>query len=469
VLAQSSWRALYIPLHRIKYKSEIASAIHEYLTLTKLLPGANTPLDATEGESQLLLIFDGLDELAMQGKIAQGTAMDFVRAVKDLVRDHNTTQLCLKAILTGRTVVMQGLENEFRREGAVLHLCPYFVPATDGEKKRYERGWTLLEKDQRQEWWCKYGSVTGRDYQALPKHFNEDNLIEVSSEPLLNYLLALADQAGTLDFTQDVTENDIYAVLIHQVYERPWSEGKHFSVQGMSEDHFQRVLEEIAVAAWHGDGRKTTVGEIRQHCDASNISRMLEIFQDGAENGVLRLLTAFFFRRSGERNDSDAFEFTHKSFGEYLVSLRMVRLMKDIAEESERLRTDFKGWDERTCLEKWARLCGPTALNSRQWGFLKNEVNRDSADSKVWQIILCSLFNHLLRKGMPMEKLGLADYLTMRTQSRNAEEALLVALNACALAAKQVSNIDWPGAMSFGTWLKYIQEQRSEDAARDYA
>ena len=460
-LKQTDWCSLYIPLHHIKYKGEVVPAIHDYLERTKLLPGAATPLAAETAESKLLLIFDGLDELAMLGKIAQGTASEFVRAIKDLVRDQNMTSLRLKVVLTGRTVVMQSLETEFRREGAVLHLCPYYIPVTVENKKQYERGWQLLAKnDQRQQWWKSYGKVTGQDYQGLPEHFNSDGLIEVSSEPLLNYLLALANQAKMLDFKKEVTENHIYAILIHEVYDRRWSDGKHFSVQGMNEDHFQRVLEEIAVAAWHGDGRKTTVAEIKQHCDDAGIMRMLEVFQDGAESGVLRLLTAFFFRQSGVRDDENAFEFTHKSFGEYLVARRVVRLLDDMQDMTLRQRTKFNGWDERTCLEKWARLCGPTALNPRQWGFLKNEMHRTDATPDQWQLLLATLIDTMLRKGMPIEKLMLPDYRAMREQARNAEESLLVTLNACALITKKLSKIDWPEETSAGGWIKRLQDQR---------
>lgn len=459
VLAQTGWRALYIPLHRIKYRGEIIPAIHQYLSDTGLLPGATTPLDCEAGEPQLLLIFDGLDELAMLGKIAQTNTNDFVRAVKDLVRDHNTTALRLKVILTGRTVVMQGLESEFRKEGSVLHLCPYKV--ANGDKDRYELGWELLaESDQRQDWWRKYGELTGKGYAGLPKSLDRKDLLEVSAEPLLNYLLAMAYQSGGLDFSKEVTQNQIYATLIHEVYDRRWSGGGHFAVNGMSEDHFQRVLEEIAVASWHGDGRKTTVGEIKQHCADAKITRLLETFQDGAENGVLRLLTAFFFRKAGERNDENAFEFTHKSFGEYLVARRVVRMIQIIEKRTREAETDFDGWDTRQCLEEWARLCGPTSMNLRQWDFLQNEMHLPSARPQDWQPLLVKLINALLRQGMPMEKLGLPDFLKMQFQARNAEEALLVALSATARVTKQLSEISWPEPTSFGTWVKRLQGQR---------
>jgi|JI6StandDraft_1071083.scaffolds.fasta_scaffold01290_5 uncharacterized protein YjbI with pentapeptide repeats len=459
VLAQTGWRALYIPLHRIKYKGEIIPAIHQYLSDTGLLPGATTPLERESGEPQLLLIFDGLDELAMLGKIAQTNTSEFVRAVKDLVRDHNTTALRLKVILTGRTVVMQGLESEFRKKGEVIHLCPYKV--TEEDRGRYELGWELLaESDQRQLWWRKYGELTGQGYTGLPESLNREDLLEVSAEPLLNYLLALAYQSGGLDFSREVTQNQIYATLIHEVYDRRWSGGGHFAVNGMSEDHFQRVLEEIAVASWHGDGRKTTVGEIKQHCADAKITRLLETFQDGAENGVLRLLTAFFFRKAGERNDENAFEFTHKSFGEYLVARRVVRMIQIIEKRTREAETDFDGWDTRQCLEEWARLCGPTAMNLRQWDFLKNEMHLPSARPQDWQPLLVKLINALLRQGMPMEKLGLPDFLKMQFQARNAEEALLLALSATARVTKQLSEISWPEPTSFGAWIKRLQGQR---------
>ncbi len=459
VLAETSWRALYIPLHRIHYKGDLVPAIEDYLQRTKLLPGNPKPLDADAGDPQLLLVFDGLDELAMLGKVAQETASQFIRAVKDLVRDHNTAKLRTKALLTGRTVIMQGLESEFRKEGVVLHLCPYHVEKKD--EGLYAGGWGLVgDDDQRQQWWRTYGYLTGRNYEGLPKHFKRTDLAEVNSEPLLNYLLALADQTKTLDFSGEVTQNQIYASLVHELYERRWAGGENFAVKGMTEDHFHRVLEEIAVAAWHGDGRKTTVGEIKQHCQEARIMKMLEIFQEGAEEGVLRLLTAFFFRQAGARNDENAFEFTHKSFGEYLVARRLVRVVGTMEKKAEEHNRDFTGWDERKCLEEWARLCGPSALTERQWEFLRNEIRFASADQKKWQQMLVSLVNTLLRQGMPMEKLALPDFKTMRSQSRNAEEALLVALNACATVTETVSAIDWPEKTSAGAWIKQLQGQQ---------
>ena len=98
------------------------------------------------------------------------------------------------------------------------------------------------------------------------------------------------------------------------------------------------MLEEIGLASWHGgDGRTTTVQEIKEHCIASGLGSMLNNFQEGAEEGVTRLLAAFFFRKHGQRSSEDStFVFTHKSLGEYLTARRIVRALDKVIRELKR-------------------------------------------------------------------------------------------------------------------------------------
>jgi uncharacterized protein YjbI with pentapeptide repeats len=60
-----------------------------------------------------------------------------------------------------------------------------------------------------------------------------------------------------------------------------------------------------------------------------------------------------------------------------------------------------------------------------------------------------------------MEQLQLPSFLSTMIQSRNAEEALLVVLNACARITQQVSAIEHPDPTAFGAWFKRIQGQRT--------
>ena len=63
---------------------------------------------------------------------------------------------------------------------------------------------------------------------------------------------------------------------------------------------------------------------------------------------------------------------------------------------------------------------------------------------------------------MPMEqaKVG-ATFKELQFCARNAEEALLVVLNACARVTKVRFKIDQPDPTSFGAWFRRIQGQRS--------
>jgi uncharacterized protein YjbI with pentapeptide repeats len=289
-------------------------------------------------------------------------------------------------------------------------------------------------------------------------------LAEITAQPLLNFLLALSFTRGKIDFSQDVNLNLIYADLVAAVYERGYEKRRpHTSIRHMSLEQFARVLEEIGLAAWHGDGRTTTVREIEEHCQASGVGKLLDIFQEGARAGITRLLAAFFFRQYGARASGDpTFVFTHKSFGEYLTARRVIRGVEKAVRELRRRADDpDEGWDEKEALKQWVQLCGPTAISDYLSGFIANEIGlRRVADVSLWQKEVNRLFNFMLRHGMPMELTQITPFKQAMFQSRNAEEALLVVLNICARSTQLISNIEVPDPTAFGTWFKRIQGQR---------
>jgi hypothetical protein len=184
----------------------------------------------------------------------------------------------------------------------------------------------------------------------------------------------------------------------------------------------------------------------------------MKLFEEGADKGITRLLMAFYFRRAGVSESGEkTFEFTHKSFGEYLTAKRVVRLLGDIFDELQRHHENVdKGWDEREALVRWIRLCGPTPLDKYLFKFIENEVRlAGQAHAVAWQEMLCKLMGFELRNGMPMEAVNLSTYKEASRQARNAEESLIVVLNACAGVTKLPSDIDWPGSdrASFKTLL----------------
>ncbi|KJU85859.1 pentapeptide repeat-containing protein [Candidatus Magnetobacterium bavaricum] len=454
-------KVLYIPLHLIDATKSLVEEIGQFVKYEGVL--LHNPLALESLEPNLLIILDGLDELASQGKAAAETAKSFVREVERTVERRNMSKLYLRVIINGREFVVQENESEFRRARQILNLLPYYHHTGDA----YHDPKRLLKNDLRDDWWKKYGYLTGKGYGAMPEELKRNDLEEITAQPLLNYLLALSYTRGKLDFRKDFNLNLIYSDLVAAVYERGYEKKRRFiSIRHMTLEDFTRMLEEIGLATWHGDGRTTTVREIEEHCRISGIARLLDGFKEGAKKGVTRLLAAFFFRQYGGQRESgeQIFVFTDKSFGEYLTARRIVRAMDRIVQEMQRRKDNIEvGWDERDALKHWCQICGLTAISPYIHIFFINELRLRFPEEEIlkWQEYLTSLFNYMLRNWMPMEQLQLRTFREMHIQSRNAEEALLVALNACARLTGKISELQHPYPAAFGDWFRRIQWQQS--------
>ncbi|MDZ8140763.1 MAG: pentapeptide repeat-containing protein [Nostoc sp. DedQUE04] len=454
---------LFIPLHHFEPSDDLVEAVGKFVRDDSFL--RHNPLDKDKADSRLLIIFDGLDELAMQGKIATEIAQQFVREVQRKVERFNVRETFLQVLISGRELVVQANSSDFRQPQQILHILPYFV--TEYERKNYIDDQNLLQQDQRQIWWQKYGNASGRAYDCLPEELNQDNLTEITAQPLLNYLVALSfDQQNK--FPTDGNLNAIYANLLTAVYQRGWAGYQHPAIRGIEEKDFVRILEEIALASWHGDGRTTTVREIEAHCEHSSLKSLLDKFQESAKLGVTRLLTAFYFRESGVKEQEKTFEFTHKSFGEYLTAKRIVREVRLIDKKLKDHQNDPDDrWDEREALKRWAILCGASPMDEYLFKFVADEMRlQNTSDVSNWQQTLCHLIGFMLRHGMPMERLTpRPDFQEENRQARNAEEALLAVLNACARVTKTVSKIQWHTPEAFGIWISRLQGQRIDTYA----
>jgi hypothetical protein len=460
---QGAFPVLFVPLHQFDPSGDLVKAVGEFVRYDQYLK--DNPIDPDDDQLRLLIIFDGLDELAMQGKLAKEVAQEFVREVQAKVSRFNYRQTRLQVLITGREVAVQ---ESFRDPRQVLHALPYFLPEEEREK---ENGETYVDPDgrlatdQRNDWWQKYGVATQQTYETLPEALNQGNLTEITAQPLLNYLVALSYVQGKLTISETTNLNTVYNDLLNAVYDRGYEGNRqHVAIGDMSRDHFIRVLEEIALAAWHGDGRTTTVEEIERHCESSGLKRLLETFEEGAKAGVTRLLAAFYFRQSGVRSNERTFEFTHKSFGEYLTARRIVRAMERIQKQLDRRQEDMEeGWDEREALLHWAEVCGPTRMDTYLFNFLKAEVALKPMEQVTkWQQTFAHLIGVMLRQGMPMEKIEPPLKFHQANQwAINAEEALLAALNNCARLTKAISDVDWSSPAAFGAWIGRLQGQRT--------
>ena len=141
--------------------------------------------------------------------------------------------------------------------------------------------------------------------------------------------------------------------------------GRQPGLERLEYRDFVRIFEDIGLAAWHGDGRRTSVGEIESLCGRSGLREKLPVFEKGAEQGAVSLLAAFFFRHSGQLSSGErTLGFTHKSFGEYLTARRIVQELvrvvdTELAREPEDRET---AWNHQDALVRWVEVTGPCPL-----------------------------------------------------------------------------------------------------------
>jgi uncharacterized protein YjbI with pentapeptide repeats len=382
----------------------------------------------------------------------------------------NQQKACVQVLIGGRELVVQANEMDFRKEGQILHVLPYLV--TENDRQQYVDSEQLLGQDQRQLWWEYYGKASGNGFMGLPPQLDRGNLNEITAQPLLNYLVALSLRGGQLEFSEKTNLNAVYDNLLRSVYARGWDSKQHPAIQGVEEKDFVRILEEIALAAWHGNGRTTTVKAIESHCVHSGLKELLnrfqENFQDNPQASVTRLLTAFYFRRSGSNDDGDkTFEFTHKSFGEYLTAKRIIREVRLIHKKLIARKSDpDEGWDEREALQRWVVLCGLTTMDEYLFNFIMDEVQLQhqpgSTEVCEWQQTFCSLIGFMLRHSMPLERLSpRPSYQEESRQALNAEDSLLAVLGAFQWITQEISNIEFPTPDAFGILLSRLRGQRT--------
>lgn len=457
---------LFIPLHQFELSNDLIDAVGKFIRDDGFLDF--NPLGLESIEERLLIVFDGLDELSMQGEVSEKIAQDFIREIIRKVDRLNQNKMELQVLISGREVVIQANENEFKKYGQVLHLLPYYIE--EDENNEYIDNKDLLSIDQREIWWSNYGKLNGKCYDNIPEELLDGNMDDITSQPLLNYLVAYSYHHGMLNLKDNMNLNLIYSDLLSSIYQRGWAGYQHSSIKYIEDKDFYRILEEVALASWHGDGRTTTVREIEKHCNNSGLKNLLSKFESGLINdpktNITGLLTAFYFRQTGYKGNDRTFEFTHKSFGEYLTARRIIREIILISKKlNDRENDPDDGWDERDALFRWSLLCGKTLIDEYLASFVSNEIeiyyNKNKNEVLNWQRIISYLIEFMLVHGIPMERFEpRPKFNEENIIACNSEDALLILLSLISHQTKEVSEIKWTEMNTFGSFLLRVKGQR---------
>jgi hypothetical protein len=428
--------------------------------------GTMKPLDR-EGPDPTLLILDGLDELSKAGQVGERVIQSFVSEVTALQASRNMRDRAqLLVLLCGRPVAVDTIKASVRSEEGVINLLPYRADRDDlarpaGDRRVQLGGQVdLLEEDQRKRWWMKYYLARGRDhgedvYEQLQAR---KELTSLTAQPLLNYLVALlAPPSGDLS---GLPGNlcDLYGQLLREIWERGWE--KRQQVPALKEvrfEEFEELLQVIALTAWHaGSQRSIRSALVEQKCAPEQLDLLGRLGQDGP-GGVLRLLLGFFFRPLGRDEGERTYEFTHKSFAEYLLARRLGRTVAELTEDWKQGKAG-RLWADEQALIRWAEVFGPVQFGEEVWEFVRLELKALGEEvARARQALSAHLLGVVIRDGMPMHamtaRLGAsATFKEMARQALNCEHGLLMALSGCFGVTRQASRI--PGlAGQLPPWL----------------
>jgi hypothetical protein len=299
VAAKEEFKVWHIPLNDFDFTGDLEGKLQNFATKSLYIQ-----CNVLE-EDKLLIVFDGLDELALSGKVGFAAAENFIEQLITLV---NANANNWKVLISGRDAIIQSQINKFSKPEQIWHLLPYYLPESEIKNYRAEPE-NLLGKDKRDDWWRKYGKVKKiQEYRGLPSNLKLDNLAEITAQPILNYLLAISEYFLDNRIDNNTTRNEIYKSLLEKVYDRGWAkknkatgDSKHPNVKEILFSDFQLILEEVGLCAWHGDGRKVTESEISEHCRGNKkINKLLSYFSEELQNSkktrITKLFTAFYFQ-----------------------------------------------------------------------------------------------------------------------------------------------------------------------------
>ncbi|MBI1207965.1 MAG: NACHT domain-containing protein [Azospirillum sp.] len=461
-LARQSQRVLYVPLHRFDFQDDVKRALAEFAKSPDAL--GHDPLGDLDAGPPLLVILDGLDELSKAGESAGEAARRLVDNLERNLNQINAVRPRLQVLLAGRPVATaEG--TGLREPGQRAHVLRYLI---DLEKERditWEFADDGLKEDQRDRWWQQFGRATDRTIDGLPEEYkkNERNkqLDGITGQPLLNYLLALlrdhlareGSAAAVLD-----SPHALYREMFHYIYRRIHKRGCR-SGDRLSFEDYGILLEEIALAAWHTGDRAVSHQALEAHFHTAGHTALLEREYQTVRGGVTALLNSFFVQPQGGSTLGSC-EFTHKSFREYLTARRLVRAVERFHEGRKILKPD-------QALKEWFELTGPSAMDLELLGFLRAEIAARPGDAQAWDAqawlpTLTGLFDLNLRDGMPA---GGSSFRIATDHARNAEEALLAALNACARTVSREAvgsvKLDWDGDQAAaGNLVHRLRRQR---------
>ncbi len=281
----------------------------------------------TDKNTRFLLIFDGFDELLLQGREGGGLK-ELVQQLGDFQK--NSHHQCL---VTGRPLALQGVDRMLSQTKNLVRVR--LKPMANAQRDEWLGNWAKL-----------FGEVEAQDFKAFLTACPKDISEQLAREPLLLYLLGRlhrerhlnADMFAGAEGMQAKVR--VYDESVKWVLERQRQEVSE-QIPGLVAEDLRQVLQAAALCVVQSGNETAKLAMLKSRfTDGANpVAELLKQARaetEKTEDKALNNLLTAFYLKPGEGDRSGSVEFAHKSFGEFLFA--------------ERLKVAFDGWvdlDER--------------------------------------------------------------------------------------------------------------------------
>lgn len=426
-------RPLYVPLQHISMDGNLKDAINLYFTDRTEGAFSQPPLarNAVEDGPPLVLIFDGLDEISRPGEGADEVANLFLSKLDQMVSSlRGELNKPVFVIAAGRMPSFQAAKK-FRSgsDRSAIEVMGYAPNSNRGDGG-------IAALDQRTLWWGKYSSLTGASAD-VPAALSDSRLTDITNEPLLCYLLALSGFAVDNWEAAAENRNRIYEKLIDEVWKRGWGDGgKIQNRQGpgknLRQSSFNLLMDAIALAAWRGgDTRVATEDSFNASVKIMHADEAWNEFKVDGGQKIANLAMNFYLKAADASHRG--FEFTHKSFGDYLSARAIIAIAYEVSALTER-HTDL-------AMQKWLESTSSGVLTGEILDYMRDEIRLivtrpDEGVSFVEKIFqsFSKMAAVVLVEGLPAHKASAENWRQAARQQKNAEVMIWAVINSCARA-----------------------------------
>ncbi len=467
-LAERGKRVIFISLNQVRKSTRPEEVIAEFIN-SKSHRFRHNPYDllGKEETTPILFIFDGLDEWIAEGSKSVESVKLFIREALRLLKEANVNKVILRALLLSRPIAIQENLEQFEQDCRVYHVLPLYV--TEKFSKDNTIKYELLEEDKRPIWKALYTKFNRLNFKETLLQKDKGEIAEISAQPLLIYLLTIALNAAEGEINEEsINVNSIYADILNHVYEREYEdEQKHRQTEDLTKDQYFEIMENIACSAWRrGDERTTTQKAISQQFkeQPKKIQKLWDKYADEVKGsrGVEALLSSFYFQKKESVSEDALYEFSHKSFGEYLMARYVIRILRKLS-AIYRGDTD-EAEDENIILRKWYEQFHHNGFEMSLISHIVRELilERFKKNNKilVWQEDL-TVWLDKFKNGLFIPEQSSKSFLDFRKEEGNTLFSMLSLLSMVAFVNQQTFSITGWGHINYKNDETYSSEFRN--------